>query len=76
MFDKGLFGKLPVAFQTVLGLVLFVFGAMMVLFSTEWAGQDTRFFLLFVAVGVLYVATGMPPMLEGAMTMVYKKKEE
>lgn len=75
-FDKGLFGKIPVAFQAVLGLVLFVFGAMMAIFSTEWASNDMRIFLLFVAVGILYIATGMPPMLEGMSTMIWKKKEE
>jgi hypothetical protein len=74
-FEKKLFGKIPVALQAILGLILFVFGAYMAIFSTAWADGDMKMFLLFVSVGILYMVAGMPQMLEGAMTMLYKKKE-
>jgi uncharacterized membrane protein YjjP (DUF1212 family) len=72
-FDKNIFGKLPVVFQALLGLVLFAFGALMVLFAGDWSNGSIQFFMLFVAVGVIYLTTGMPPMIEGIMTMLYKK---
>jgi hypothetical protein len=73
-FDKNLFGKLPAAFQALLGIVMFAFGAMMVLFSPSWSGGSIQFFMLFVAVGVIYIATGMMPMIEGIMTMFKENK--
>ena len=74
-FDKGLFGKMPVAVQAVLGLVLFVFGVYLAIFSDYLSNGSPQFFILFISVGVIYIATGMPPLLEGVMTMVYQQKE-
>lgn len=74
-FDKGLFGKMPVAVQAVLGLVLFVFGVYLAIFADYLSNGSPQFFILYIAVGVIYIATGMPPLLEGMMTMVYQKKD-
>ena len=74
-FNKNIFGKLPVAFQALLGIVLFAFGVLMVLFSDFWADGSIQLFMLFVAVGIIYIVTGAPPLIEGMMTMLYDKKE-
>ena len=74
-FDKGLFGKMPVAVQAVLGMALFAFGAFLAIFSDYLSNGSPQFFILYVAVGVIYIATGMPPLLEGMMTMLYQTKE-
>ena len=74
-FDKGLFGKMPVAVQALLGMVLFVFGVYLVIFSDYLSNGSPQFFILYIAVGVLYITTGMPPLLEGMMTMIYEKKD-
>ena len=68
-FDKNTFGKLPVVFQAMLGLVLFAFGVLMVLFSGFWSAGSLQFLILFISVGVIYITTGLPPMIEGVMTM-------
>ena len=75
LFDKNTFGKLPVVFQAMLGFVLFAFGAWMVLFSGDWSIGDIRLLSLFLAVGVLYLVTGLPPLIEGVMTMFREDKK-
>ena len=74
-FDKNTFGKLPVAFQALLGIVLFAFGAYMILFSDAWSLGNPQFLILYIAVGVLYITTGLPPMIEGVMTMTRETKK-
>lgn len=65
---------MPVAIQAVLGFALFILGAFIMHEATFWADGDFRFLLAFFFIGVLYLVNGVPTMLEGAMTMIYKKE--
>lgn len=76
LLESSSLGKLPVALQSVIGVALFAAGAYLVLYSNVLSQSPTAMFIAFVSIGVLYIAAGLPQMLEGVMTMLYKKKEE
>lgn len=65
--------KLPVAIQAVLGLAMFAFGVVVIVSANDWSAGDMRLVLAFFAIGVLYLFNGIVPMLEGFMTMFYRK---
>jgi hypothetical protein len=69
MFDIKTFGKLPIAFQVMLGFVLSLYGAKMLYDTTMYAAGDYRFVVLFLSVGVLYIVAGAPSLIEGIMIM-------
>ena len=75
MFDQQSVDKLPVAFKTLIGLVLFATGAFQILFASSWAMGDIRFYYIFVALGVMFIVNGLPSLLDGIMTMFAKKDE-
>jgi len=74
IFDQEAVDKLPVVFKTLIGLVLFATGAYQILFASEWAMGDIRFYYTFVALGVMYMVNGMPSLIDGIMTMFSEKK--
>jgi hypothetical protein len=74
--DKKMFGKLPAAVQVFIGIVMISFGAMMMLYSGIWAGGDIRFLILFLSVGVLYIATAIPQLFEFMATALQEEKEQ
>ena len=73
--DKGIVGKLPVGIQTVLALALTAIGVFTILNATAMSTDDSRWFLVFCLIGVMFLVNGIPSLLEGAMTMIYEKKE-
>jgi hypothetical protein len=74
--DKKTFGKLPEAVQVFIGIVLIAFGALMMVYSGFWSGGDIRFQLLFLAVGVLYLATAIPQLFEFMTTALQEEKDQ
>jgi len=74
MFDQEAVDKLPTAFKTLIGLVLFATGAYQILFAADWASGDIRFYYIFVALGVMFIVNGLPSLLDGIMTMFAEKK--
>lgn len=70
------FVKIPIAVQTVIGFALTVVGVWLMLNSTAIAEGDPKMLLLFCSIGVVYLYLGVPNLLEGAMTMVYKPKDK
>ena len=73
MMQVNAFGKLPVAVQTVLGLALVGYGVSSITLASAWSEGNIVTFTMAISIGVLYLVNGIPPMLEGFMTMVYKK---
>lgn len=73
--DKGIVGRLPIGIQTVLALALAAIGVVTILNATAMSVDDGRWFLVLCLIGVLYLVNGIPSLLEGAMTMIYEKKE-
>jgi len=67
--------KTPMALQTVIGFVLITFGAVMMICASLWANGDLRFIVVFLGLGVLYLVNGVPPAIEGAMTMANRDKD-
>jgi len=75
MFDQESIDKLPVAFKTLIGFVLFATGVYQIAFAGTWSMGDIRFYYIFVALGVMFVVNGVPALLDGVMTMFAKKDE-
>ena len=76
MFDQEAVDKLPVAFKTLIGFVLFATGAYQIAFASVWSMGDIRFYYTFVAIGVMFIVNGLPSLLDGIMTMFADKKVE
>ena len=74
MFDQEAVDKLPVAFKTLIGFVLFAAGAYQIAFASMWSMGDICFFYIFIAIGVLFIVNGLPSLLDGIMTMFAEKK--
>jgi hypothetical protein len=71
--DKKTFGKLQGGVQAVIGLVLLAVGTELMLNATAWADGDSKILLLFLAVGVLYLATAIPQLFEFAMVLLQEE---
>ena len=69
MFDNTSFGKMPVAMKIIIGFALVALGVCMIL-------GDIDFSTLKLSVGVLFLVSGIPSILEAAMDMVEKQKQE
>ena len=69
MFDTKSFGKLPIAFQALLGFVLVAYGVIMAVNAQLYSAGDYRFVAVFLSVGVLFVVAGAPSFIEGIMIM-------
>ena len=73
--DKKTFGKLQGGVQAVIGLVLLAVGTELMLNATAWAEGDSKILLLFLAVGVLYLATAIPQLFEFAMALLQEESD-
>jgi hypothetical protein len=76
MFDSKSFGKMPIAFQVLLGFVLMVYGVMMMTSAQLYAMGDIRFVYIFLSVGVLFIVAGAPSFIEGIMIMYRQQKPD
>lgn len=73
--DSKTFGKLPIAFQTVLALALVIVGAWIGLNADLLSQGSPSTLLAFYLISALFFVNGVPSLLEGGMTMLYEKKE-
>lgn len=76
MFDPKSFGKMPVAFQAIIGFVLMAYGVVLMVNNEIYASGDIRFSFAFLSIGVLYLVAGLPSFLEGVMIMYRQSKDE
>lgn len=73
--DKKTFGKLQGGVQAVIGLALLAVGTELMLNATTYAAGDSKILLLFLAVGVLYLATAIPQLFEFAIALLQEEKD-
>ena len=66
--------KIPVSMQAVFGFAMLVLGAAIMLYAPYWSQGDIRWLAAFQFTGALYLINGIPSMVEGFMTMFYKKE--
>jgi hypothetical protein len=76
MFDSKSFGKMPIAFQAMLGFVLIAYGVIMMINTNAYSDGDYRFVAAFLSIGVLYIVAGAPSFIEGVMLMYRNPNKE